>query len=218
MIRINLLAEEQAAEEMRRRDPVKRAIMGAVALVVLMLAWVVSLQMKVMTSNGLVDKTEAQWKGLEKQDALIRTNRSRTVEIDRKLSALAHLSTNRFLWSAPLNALQFCVIDNIELTSVSGVQTYGLTQAKLEGKKEIAPATSTEEISLAIRGLDYAPGNQGNHTKFMDAIAKNPYFKDHLRRPDPFKDVERSTSQSSESGDSKAATFAFKCQFPSKVR
>jgi len=37
-IRINLLAESQALEEMRRRDPVKRAIWVGVLVVSLLLA------------------------------------------------------------------------------------------------------------------------------------------------------------------------------------
>ena len=36
-IRINYLAEEQAAEDLRRRDPVKRNVMGAGAVIGLML-------------------------------------------------------------------------------------------------------------------------------------------------------------------------------------
>ena len=38
-IRINLLAEAQAAEEMRRRDPVKRALWGASIVVVGVIAF-----------------------------------------------------------------------------------------------------------------------------------------------------------------------------------
>ena len=38
-IRINLLNEELAAEELRRRDPVKRAIFIGIFLVALSLVW-----------------------------------------------------------------------------------------------------------------------------------------------------------------------------------
>ena len=38
-IHINLLAEAQAAEELRRRDPVKRALFIGVSLVVVSLVW-----------------------------------------------------------------------------------------------------------------------------------------------------------------------------------
>lgn len=38
-IRLNLLAEAQAMEEMRRRDPVKRAIWVGSLLVAVALAW-----------------------------------------------------------------------------------------------------------------------------------------------------------------------------------
>ena len=38
-IHINLLAEAQAAEELRRRDPVKRAIFIGISLVIVALMW-----------------------------------------------------------------------------------------------------------------------------------------------------------------------------------
>ena len=38
-IHINLLAEAQAAEELRRHDPVKRAIFIGISLVVVALMW-----------------------------------------------------------------------------------------------------------------------------------------------------------------------------------
>ena len=50
-IRINLLAEEQAAEEMRRRDPIKRALFAGAALAVLMLGWIGLTQMNVMAAR-----------------------------------------------------------------------------------------------------------------------------------------------------------------------
>ena len=45
-IRINLLAEQQAAEELRRRDPVKRAIWVAGFFVVVVVVWSGYLQFK----------------------------------------------------------------------------------------------------------------------------------------------------------------------------
>jgi len=50
-IRVNLLAEAQAAEDLRRRDPVKRAIYIGTFLFVLALAWWSSLQLEAMRAK-----------------------------------------------------------------------------------------------------------------------------------------------------------------------
>src|SRR5437588_812625 len=55
-IRINLLSEAQAAEELRRKDPVKRAVLASALLVAGMLCWGSTLQFKIITSkSGLKD-------------------------------------------------------------------------------------------------------------------------------------------------------------------
>ena len=51
-IRINLLAEAQIAEDLRRRDPVKRAIFVGALLVVLALVWSSSLQLEVVFAKN----------------------------------------------------------------------------------------------------------------------------------------------------------------------
>ena len=50
-IRINLLAEAHAAEELRRKDPVKRGIYGAVVVVSCVLIWALTLQLKIMAAK-----------------------------------------------------------------------------------------------------------------------------------------------------------------------
>ena len=76
-IRINLLAEAQALEEMRRKDPVKRAALAAGALVCLALVYSSYLQLRagiarvlsgepreplfaVQSSNAPTDETQAR--------------------------------------------------------------------------------------------------------------------------------------------------------------
>jgi hypothetical protein len=220
MIRINLLAEEQAAEEMRRRDPVKRAIYVAGAVVMVMIFWVLSLQAKLVQSNRTVQAAESEWKKLEPEDKLIKTNLNLTGEIERKLVNLQRLSTNRFLWTAPLNALQFSLVPKLRVTEVVGKQNYTTTPAKVDPntKKEEKPATVTEKLLLTVKGDDFAPDSDGNHTKFMEAISKGPFFRDQLRRPDPFKSVERVRSPASAGENQRTATFSFDCQFPERVR
>src|SRR5258705_11338657 len=59
-IHINLLAESQALEEMRRRDPVKRAIWVASVLAGVILLWAGYLQSKAMVAKREVNRLEAK--------------------------------------------------------------------------------------------------------------------------------------------------------------
>jgi len=222
MIKINLLAEEQAAEELRRRDPVKRAIWVAGAVVGVMVFWVLSLQAKVVQSNRRVQAAEGEWRKLEPEDKLIKTNLAVTGDFERKLASLQRLSTNRFLWTAPLNALQYSLVPKIRVTELVGKQNYTFTPAKMNPNtkppSEEKPASVAEKLSLTIKGDDFASDSEGNHTKFMEAISKGAFFKDQLRKPDPFKSVERVRSPAGAGDSQRTATFSFDCQFPERVR
>ena len=59
-IRINLLAEAQAAEDLRRRDPVKRVIAIGVLAVAAMVVWSSTLQLKVIMANRELSQTQYQ--------------------------------------------------------------------------------------------------------------------------------------------------------------
>ena len=60
LIRVNLLAEQQETEELRRRDPVKRGLWAAALLVVLMLAWGGILGLKLWRSKSELAGYEAE--------------------------------------------------------------------------------------------------------------------------------------------------------------
>ena len=59
-IRLNLLAEAQAAEETRRRDPVKRAMWISALIIVAILVWSSSLQLQAMLGHSEVSRLEGQ--------------------------------------------------------------------------------------------------------------------------------------------------------------
>jgi hypothetical protein len=221
MIRINLLAEAQAAEELRRRDPVKWASVGCGVLVGLVGLWAFLLQGKVNQSSEALRKTQSQWDELKKKDDVVKTNLFKTGVCERKLAALAKLSTNRFLWSAPMNALQFCIIDTIQLTEIRNTQSYVTNEAKIDPdtKQVIKPAMSTETISIQLSGNDFVASGSGSHTEFMKAILANSYFQATLNRTNTFTAVARFPRAGGESGEAaKGAGFTFKCQLPPQSR
>ena len=100
-IRLNLLAEAQAAEEARRRDPVKRAAWVSALIIVVTLVWSSSLQFKAILINSEVSRLEAQIKSQANEYRQILDHQNRAADTKNKLEALRNLSANRHLQGRP---------------------------------------------------------------------------------------------------------------------
>lgn len=173
-IRINLLAEAQAAEEMRRKDPVKRAIWVGGFFVFVVLLWAMTLQFKIMAARSEVSALQVDWKAIEKQVQVINDHRNSTRELEQKLSALDQFTTNRMLWASVLNALQHTTVDGVQLTRVRTEQSFTLN----EGKK----ASVTERILLTIDGKDFISGPIDHVPKFKESLTNQAYLQLNLQK------------------------------------
>jgi Tfp pilus assembly protein PilN len=172
-IRINLLADAQAAEESRRKDPVKRAVwIGAFAVFVVLL-WAATLQFKIIVARSEVSGLQASWKAIEKQAQEINDHKASTRNIEQKLSAVDQFTTNRMLWATTLNALQHTSVDGVQLTRVRTEQSFTLN----EGKRP----TVTERITLSLEGRDFGSGSTDHVPQFKESLAAYPYFKSNLQ-------------------------------------
>jgi len=218
-IRINLLAEAHAAEELRRKDPVKRALLAAGLLVLMVLVWSSTLQFKIITSKSTLNGLEAQWKSIEKSYEVAVDSRRKSIEADEKLAALQHYTTNRFLWGSALNAFQQTLngVDEVQVIKLKTEQTYSLTEEtkpKANGPllAPVRPATSTERIALKIDALDYSPQPGGQAPKFKEAIANVPYFQSHLQKTNGVLLTQMSAPNAGR------VMFTLECFFPEKVR
>ncbi len=119
-IRLNLLAEQQAAEEARRRDPVKRALWGGGFAVALVLLWAGSVQLKLSRVKAEMVGHEAHWKKVEPAFLQMSNDFRESGLIRRKLDALQRYSTNRFFWANTLNALQRVGDDKVRVVNLTG--------------------------------------------------------------------------------------------------
>ena len=223
-IRINLLAEDQTAEQMRRRDPVKRVVWGAGLLITLVLGWSAWLQIRVGYASHEASEYEVRWTKLEKDFKGVTSNLQQTAEIERKLSALNRLATNRFLWGTPLNALQNVVVDNVQMTRLKASQAYVLTEeikpAEQDGRKAPGkPATSTEKITLTIEGKDFSNPAGSQVNQFKETLAADSYFKSKLKRVDGVRLNELSAPQTDPNDATKPfVLFTLSCVYPEKMR
>jgi hypothetical protein len=221
-IRINLLAEAQAAEEMRRKDPVKRAawIGGFVVFVVLLCA--ATLQFKIIASRSENNSLQMSWKTIEKRVKEINDHRASTREVEQKLSALDQFTTNRMLWAPVLNALQYTPVDGIQVVRVRGDQTYTLNEGTKPRTDESGislrgtPATVTEHIVIKIEGRDHSsrPGDQV--PKFKQSLISYPFFESQLQKTNKIQLTSQSAPQSE--GLRSFVSFGLQMHFEDKER
>jgi len=222
-IRINLLAEQQAAEEMRRRDPVKRATWASAFLIGILVLVSGYLQFQLMAAMRAVNRSESEWKRIESDFTKITSNLNKTAEAERKWAALQSLATNRFLWAPPLNALQYVMVsvDDVQVTRLKTDQSYLITEGvkpstnSVGGVSRGKPATSREKVMITIDAKDSSkrPGDQ--IVKFQQAITNYPYFRTNLQKTEL---TGRSPRQEGDASTRPFVTFVIDCQYPEKVR
>jgi hypothetical protein len=158
-IRLNLLAEAQAAAEMRRRDPVKRAIMASVVLIALALGWSGYLYLKSMMANSDLGKIEVQMQTHTNKFQQIQIALDKTDEIKTKLQKLGELSTNRFLNGNLMQALQQTTVDDVQIIRLRMEQAYAYTEGTKRRTNDdrvipATPAKSTEKTILTLEGIE----------------------------------------------------------------
>ncbi len=187
-IRINLLAEAQAAEEARRRDPVKLGIWVGVFFVALMLIWAGDLQWEISFAKSQLAASTDEWKKSEPNYNVVTNFYNRKAQIAAKLEALDQLTTNRFLWGPVLNALQYAVVDDVAVTHVVGAQSIFQEDSSFVGSgssKIMIPAKTVQKLKLTIEARDYNPKAEGYST-YKDALCNSDFFAKALGRKDGF--------------------------------
>jgi hypothetical protein len=182
-IRINLLAEAQAAEELRRRDPVKRAIFAGAAFVALALIWSGMAEINEVLATERLTGVQTAIETRTNEYDRVMEDQKKVGAIKIKLAALEKLSASRFLQGTLLNALQQTLVDGVALDKFRIEQDYFAgdagTAPQTNGDHVISgrPPTTKERIVLTIDARDFSsnPGDQVD--KFKQAIAKQDYFK-----------------------------------------
>lgn len=186
-IRINFLAEQQAQEEERRRDPVKRAAWVAAALIGVLLLWGGYLQVQLWGVNGSRRSHESKFEQIKARYNHAQTNLATVQGAQRRLNALNELAAERMLWANCLDALQFAALNGVRLTQLRGIQTYSITASTPPQTNNAGailspgkPGVSRERTVIALEATDSGerPGEQ--ITAFQDTLRNHPFFKANL--------------------------------------
>ncbi len=183
------MAEAQALEDARRRDPVKLGIWIAGFFVAVVLLWMAKLQLDIHFARNDWGTLNTQWKAAEDKYNNVTNAEARIEAVKEKIAALDHLKTNRFLWGPVLNALQQTVVDPIQVTHVWGLQTFEREASRSIGSgaslKTIPGTANFEKVKLAITGKDYSPTADG-YKKYEDALNHLDFFAKRMGGHDGF--------------------------------
>jgi len=218
-IRLNLLAEAQAAEEERRRDPVKQAIWVAALVIVIILVWSSSLQLEAILLHSEVSRLETQI------NRVVLDNQSKTADLKSKLDALRRLSENRLLQGSLLNALQKTTVADVQLLRLRIEQLYAVVEGTKSRTNEDTgalipgrPASSTEKTSLTLEGVDSSPNPGDQVNRFKSVLVTNAYFKDMLIKTNPVRLKSLSPPQLAPGTGKPCVVFNLECRYPDKTR
>jgi hypothetical protein len=220
-IRINLLAEAQAIEELRRRDPVKRAIWIGVALLILILAWSGSLQLKAMMARGELNRVASQLVTRTNEFQQVLVNRQMLADVNRKLNLLTQMATNRMLHGTLLSALQQTTLEDVQLMRLRTDESYVYNEeikAKTNSNRVIPgkPASITERIAVTLEAKDSAPNPGDQVNKFKQVVSQSPYFRAVLGKANEVRLANLSPPQTT---DGKPfVLFTLECRYPEKTR
>lgn len=223
-IRINLLAESQLEEELRRRDPIKRALWVGALVVALVLLWSAYLQFRVFMAHGQLAAIEDQLGVRSKQFDQVTQKEHQLGDINGKLIALQYYSTNRFLWGSVLNALEQSIVNDVQLISFHGEQNYIVTEevkAKTNENGKIIvfpkPGGTTQKIKMEFDAKDASPTPGDQVGKYKQALSDCSLFQSLLGKTNEI--TLRNISPPSLDGENgkTVVQFILDCRLPDKL-
>jgi len=223
-IRLNLLAEAQVAEDLRRRDPVKRGIWLAALFLAVLLVLNSFLQLWVVADHSRLSGVEAQINSHTNAYQQVLDGRNKVAEINQRLNALHRLATNRFLNGTLLNALQQTTVDDVQLLQLHVDMAYACdpgTRSKTNDEGVLIkgrPATAAEHIKLILEGNDSSPNPGDQLNRFKRVLAENPYFKRSLLKTNGINLKSLSPPQVSPTTGRPCVVFTLECRYPEVLR
>ena len=179
------MAEALEEEDMRRRDPVKRAIYVGVLLVVMVLVWWSSTLVEFMLTRSGYNQIQAEIRSRTNEYSVVQINQKKIDEAQNRLDALQKYNAARFLQGNLMNALQQVYVPNVQMVRLRLEQVYSFipgVAAKTNSFGIVAghPATSAEKKLLTLEARDFSssPGEQVN--TFKNNLAVQSYFSTNL--------------------------------------
>lgn len=220
-IRINLLAEAQAAEELRRKDPVKRAILMGVFCVAAIVLVSGFLQTQMLKTKGTDKAYAARIASVTNDYAEVVQDSDRLNQVILHKRGLDILSSERLLYGNLLDALQKIYVDGVKMIHVRTEHAYELNDTstdKKDPKKPSAPPTVTETFTIVIEARDDSANPGDKMDAFKQAVSQNAYFASLLGQSSELRLANYSAPQPAMDTGRLTVQFSLEARPPAKVR
>ncbi|HEX9046312.1 MAG TPA: hypothetical protein VF988_04740 [Verrucomicrobiae bacterium] len=216
-IRINLLAEAVAEEELRRKDPVKRAAFIGAFFVALSLVWFSSTWLTSLMAKQNLNHVENEIQMLTNDYAAVQGNLKKIGDLQQRMQALDQLTRARFLQGNLLNTFQQTYVPNVQLIRLRVDQSYGLTGGGKSPSGVARPSVITEHITLLVDAKDFSPnaGDQINH--FKDALLQQELIKQHVNPTNGIRLAAPPSALQPGMDGKPFVTFSYECRFLDKT-
>ena len=197
---IDLLAEQKEAAEMRSKDPMRRVYGLAASLLGIMIIWLGYVLFDSQQVGSRINKLNAEMAALQTRFSGADADVKKAAEAEATLRGLESLAANRLLWAPALNALQFAVVDNMQVIRLQIAQQYSqtkgtpaVTNQTTKSVTRAIPAETTELTIMTIQAKSSAKPSAAED--FMEALAESPWFKANLRSQSPIRLKENQAAQ-----------------------
>jgi hypothetical protein len=216
-IKLNLLAEAQAQEEMRRNDPVKLALYVGALLVALALVWFSGTWVQLLGTKNDLGQVRAKIAQHTNDFAIVKQHQKKIDDCRKRLESLDKLSEARFLQGQLLDALQQIYVPNVATIRVKLEQNFTLKDGAANKAGVKGPSSTVEKTQLTIDAKDLSPNPGDQINRFKDSVASSDYFKSVLQ-PNGVR-LAGSPSASQTGADGKPfVQFTLECRYPEKNR
>ncbi len=216
-IKINLLAEEQANEELRRKDPVKRAGMAAGAVVALVLLWAGINWFGLMGLSKQLEGLNAELEDLKKPATEAKASQKKIRDTEYKMEMLKKMSAARPLWAPVLDTLQRSVMEDVQVLRIKADQIYQVTPAFVPPRGSTLkpkPASSKQLITMTIEAQDNSE-RLDSYNRLREQLASA--LKTHMGTNGTVSLKTLNQARENEDGK-KYLTFSLECSFTEVVR
>jgi hypothetical protein len=210
-IRINLLAEAQAAEEVRRRDPAKRAGWVALILITGIVMWICLLQAQIIVVNSSLNGKMGQLNLMTNQYTEVMANQNKLRDVSGKLTALNRFAGARYLEATPLDALMRASVDGIQVIRLRTDQSVDV----IADPKPVS--TEKDKLILDVKDGSANPGNE-QINKYKQILAATPYFKAEHISTNNIQLRNLGVAQIDTESGKPYVQFTLECVYPDKVR
>lgn len=207
---------------MRRKDPVKRAILAGIGCVVAMAAFSIFIQSQVLALNhqskGLTEKI----KTITSDYNMVKAEQDHLEVLQRNTHGLDSLASERFLNGTLLNAMQKVYVENVALIHLHTVHSYNLTEEVRTKTNSITKitkyASSAEKISVVVEAQDSSPNAGDQVATFKEKLSQTQYFTSLLGSNKVMRLVNLSPPQLNQETGRQFVQFTLESAVPEKIR